>query len=432
MSIPSSSRFFLSGVIISAVCLTLVCGGCDRKSPQGTDQKETETVQAGDADAIADKTLADFQGKLLEEAIDAATLIPVEPHRKDRSKIQQQVVEACLQLGQPVRAVRYSDKIQNWRRGYCYAKTAYYLAGQGYSIQQLQKGLDVAEMIAKMDHRQKWRRDRIRSEMAKAYFLAGEPEKARAIKMQLEDAESTNTTETEIKANPQLSFEDHVRMLRQVIDLDSFEITIKALHGYAVLYDQHYQDVEKRHHVKTTIDEVWEKKKLPVNIRIELLLKLSGIAIAHGDFENALSLINENQTFIEKYQWPIDKRIPLLADLAKLRYEAGDTETANSAVDALLVLYNEKADVIWDIYRAEILCPVAEAYQLMERPEKALAVYKEAVEGAIKNPNLMPRGEDLSAIYCSMALCGVEPDDELWQRIQNIRDELNASPENSQ
>ena len=56
---------------------------------------------------LADRTLDVYQGELLDTAFEFATMIPVRPHIKDRSRTQAAVVEACLELDQPLRALRY-------------------------------------------------------------------------------------------------------------------------------------------------------------------------------------------------------------------------------------------------------------------------------------------------------------------------------------
>jgi hypothetical protein len=50
----------------------------------------------------------------------------------------------------------------------------------------------------------------------------------------------------------------------------------------------------------------------------------------------------------------------------------------------------------------------------------ALAVYKQAVEAGMENPNSRPRAEDLAATCCSMAVHAVQPDAELFARIREI------------
>jgi hypothetical protein len=231
------------------IALSVFFLGCDTNDEHIEESIPSSTNRSFIKKEISDYPLDEFQVQLLDIAIEAASAIPVEPYIKDRSKAQQDVIEKCLKLDQPVRAIRYADKIENWRRGLCYAKTALYLARQGYSKEQIQKGLDIAETIAGMDHRQKWRSDRIQAEIARTYFILGMPEKARAIKNKLLESESA-TSETEVKTNPQLSFEKHVEALKDVIDLDSFEITHKALYGYAALFNRYYGDIEKRNSIK--------------------------------------------------------------------------------------------------------------------------------------------------------------------------------------
>ena len=53
-----------------------------------------------------------------------------------------------------------------------------------------------------------------------------------------------------------------------------------------------------------------------------------------------------------------------------------------------------------------------------------LAVYRTAIEAGSENVNARPRAEDLSATCRSMARYDVEPDAELWARIEGIENGL--------
>src|SRR5690349_8888326 len=85
--------------------------------------EENSEIQSG---ALADKQIAGFQTKLLDLAFKTATAIPVNPHIKDRSKAQEAVVKACLELNQPARALTYIEQIEGWQQGSCYADLAFY------------------------------------------------------------------------------------------------------------------------------------------------------------------------------------------------------------------------------------------------------------------------------------------------------------------
>jgi tetratricopeptide (TPR) repeat protein len=113
-----------------------------------------------------------------------------------------------------------------------------------------------------------------------------------------------------------------------------------------------------------------------------------------------------------------------MAKLAALRFRAGQIEKAQEQADKALELFESKRDRIVNIYRAESLQPLAEAYSMMSNTPRALAVYELAVTEGVANPNSRPRAEDLSATCCSMALHAVEPGAELWERIRTIHEGL--------
>jgi hypothetical protein len=77
-----------------------------------------------------------------------------------------------------------------------------------------------------------------------------------------------------------------------------------------------------------------------------------------------------------------------------------------------------------NIYKADTLIPLAEAYQMIAGATDSMAVYKRAVEAAVENPNSRPRAEDLSAICLSMAKRLVEPDAALWARVRELKGAL--------
>lgn len=415
-------------IVLHAVMLALFCSwvGCSKK-PEGKSATQiVKTKHSNNGPTISQKPLPDFQVKLLELAFETASSIPVKPFIKDRSLAQEKVVDTCLELDQPVRAVRYADKIENWRRGLCYAKTAVYLAQNGYGAEQILKGLDIAEQIAAMDHGQLWRNDLIKAKIARAYVLLGEPEKAKQFDNNIMDSGGDQTKETESASNNHISFEEQIKVIDAMPPLMDFELTKAALHAYAGLYDFYYDDIEKRDILEDRIRSTCDKNKLPIPIQMELLMKLTQISLDHDDLTKALEMVNDTETYLRDYQWPIEEYIPLSANVAKLRFDAGDQEKARTDIDALLAFYDEKMDDIVDIYLAETICPLAEVYQYMGDTKMALSVYKKTVEASITNPNHKPQAEDLSATCCSMAVYAIEPDAELWRCIHEVREGLDG------
>jgi tetratricopeptide (TPR) repeat protein len=404
--------------LIAFTCSAIFVSGCRKKvdTPAIPANSEPMTSSA----RPEDKPLADFQIKLLDLAFEAAGSIPVHPFIKDRSKAQQEVVTACLLLDQPIRAVRYADGIENWRRGLCYAKASLYLASKGYEQAHIKPGLELAERIAALDHGQQWRSDRIKTVIAQTYLLLGQSAQAETYSTNLNLADDAELTETKTLMDCDHTFEEQLGILDEAAALTHFDLAKGLLGSYAVLYNRYYDDPEKRLIVIERIKAAWETMKLPVSLRMESLFRLIRFALERSEHSEALMLVNEAQQFLDTYQWPLENKISMVATVAQLRFQAGDEQKAVADVDAALSQYEKQADAIVDINRATAVRPLGEAYQLMGKTEAARDVYRIALEAGIANPNRMPRARDLSATCTSMAVVGVEPDVALWERIHNI------------
>lgn len=159
-------------------------------------------------------------------------------------------------------------------------------------------------------------------------------------------------------------------------------------------------------------------------IRIELLLKLTESCLKYGDKAKAVELLNQADSVLQQYQWPTDYRIKLVSQLCVSRFNAGDIVKADKDREAMLELFKSDGDKIVDIYRAQTLYTLAEAYYAAGKKSDALNVYKIALRHSLDNPNSRPRAEDLTAACCSMALNSVEPDEQIWNEMKRIRGAL--------
>jgi hypothetical protein len=392
----------------------------------------TRACSDSEADAkgspLTDADLSDFQDDLLEVAFDAASALPVDPLIKNRSRAQEAVIAACLELDQPRRAEKELDAIANWRRGSGYADLALYCAQHGHDA-QAQAYLETARQVSEKAEDesaedgggQGWRRDRIRAKIAGTYLWLGQPERAAAFETVVaSEAGAVKTAKARLLDASE--FDAELEVLQAVTAKGEFDETRNALESCAQLLDRFYDDREQRSRAADTIRSSWGK--LPVQIRIELMGELTRSALDHGDPGQALELVNETQVLLDDNRWTPEFRVPLAAKLAELRYRAGDRERARSDADAALAAFEAQRDQIVNIYRAGAMRPIAETYQSMGDTPAALAVYARALEACVENPNSRPRAEDLSATCCSMALHRVEPDAALWSRIRAIRSGL--------
>lgn len=390
----------------------LVCGtACDSSASSSTQAAPAREAKASHRKA----PVATYRDDLLDLAYQAASRIPLDPHIKDRSKAQQQVVGASIKLGRTDRAAEYTKGIENWRRGMCLADLAFYDATHGngdMARERLEKAAQIAQTV------EDWRRDGIRARIAETQTVLEEVDKGKAYS---NDSQDSKGGESDVAADTK-RFDAEIEALDRKVALGDFEATRLALHAYARLFERFYANEGRRNLVEERIRSSW--KPMPSVVRFHLLIALADSALTHADIGKALALVDEAQVIVEKGSWPLEHRIPMLARAAVVRHTAGDAERARAQVDAALGLFNDKKAAIVDIWRAGALRPLAEAYQGMGDTAAAIAIYKQAVAEGTTNPNSRPRAEDLAATCASMALHGVEPDAELWRLIRKTLEGL--------
>ncbi len=403
---------------VGGCLLSSVLTGCDPQQQTGDVSQDKQQQQK--IAAPQDKPLASFQTNLLQTAFDFATMIPVVPHIKDRSKAQAAVADICFKLDQPKRALGCIEKNGDWRRGAGYADYAFYCAQHGLT-NDVQKYLNLANEISMITD-QDWHKDRIRIKISRTHALLGQTELARQFESGVDAVESGKVARVDATLCADDAFNTQAQVLDGLVASGSFDLLKNALYAYTALFDRFYDNADRRSQIEAKIKASWNP--LPVFVQIELLMELAGISLDHKDQSKALELVDAGQKIMDGATWRADFKVPLAARLAGLRFRSCDETAAHSAVAALLPFFNEHQSEIINIDKTETLIPVAEALQTMGDVAGALAVYKQAVEAAVENPNSRPRAEDLSAICLSMAKHNVEPDEALWSRIKEIQTNL--------
>ncbi len=376
-------------------------------------------------DLPSDGRLVPFQGELLDLAFKTASALPLDPHIKTRSRVQEEVVAACLELDQPRRALGFIEKIEDWRRGAAYADLAFHFARKG-ERRWVQPYLDVASRIAeeqgKDPNAQAWRRDRIRVKVARTHVLLGQSREAEAFEAGVSDSEGGKVDEVRAMGLDASGFEGQVKALEGIVAKGSFDRVKSALATYARLFDRCYEDRERRARIEGEVAASYER--LPILARVESRMEMAAVALEHWDRGKALELVEDARRLVEGERWLPEHRIPLQARLAGLRHRAGDEEGARCEAAAALALFDAERARIVDIYRAGALRPLAEAYQAMGDAAAARAISGKALEEGALNPNSRPRAEDLSATCRSMACRGVDPGADLRARMLQLCDGL--------
>jgi hypothetical protein len=212
---------------------------------------------------------APFRIELLQTAAGAATAFPLDPHIKTRSRLQQQVVEACLEIGAVDLAVETTDEIANWRRGLALAALAEHVGRSGdraLADERLGAALAEAEKVSLDPDEQEWRRDAILARVAEAWLALGEVERAVALRAGLDldqarrlDAALADRLDAE-QARAQLAVVDAAIETQNLADIQT------ALLACVRIFDVLYDDVELRAACAERVENGYPK--LPIILRL--------------------------------------------------------------------------------------------------------------------------------------------------------------------
>jgi tetratricopeptide (TPR) repeat protein len=369
--------------------------------------------------APQDKPLVSFQTNLLQTAFDFATMIPAEPHIKSRSLTQRQVVSALIELECPAQASNWIQHIETWHQGAAYADLAVFFAERNWADLALDSLRHAEQGALSLDT---WHKDRIFSRMAQALEQLGDTQAVARVTSGIDEQETARVHQTRSGRIADEQYQTEIDALKKLLADQKFDLQSQGMQGIAVLYNRFYNSVERRTEMEAALRKTLDE--FPPVIKIDLFLKMAQAAVQHGDFTQALSLVRESEELFNATVWRPRFGVPVLADISKAASDAGDPVLSRKLADQAMKTYQDGSAEVINIFKADVLLPVAEAYQIMGDTSTALAVYAQAVESAVENPNSRPRAEDLSAICISMAVNNVEPDEALWKRIKEIQANL--------
>ena len=429
---PRASVLLLCGALAApAVMATPVVSQDDTAAPAADSAPADGSGDAGahvppgaEARPAVDAPLAAWQGALLDLAWQAASAMPLEPHVRNRSRSQAEVVEACLALDQPARARARLEGIANWQRGEALADLAVWCVQHGATADvdaDLERARQVAEAPGD-DTWQDWQRARIRAKIAQAHILLGHDEAAARFSNDLEPSEEGHVQVARALAGGKQGYDEQVAALDSAIQAANLDLVRGCIEACTGLYDTNYDDAARRAELEQKLAVAGTK--IPRALGIESLVDLAGIALAHGDRDNALALASRAHDMLEANPWVAEDEVPLRALIAGMRGRAGDLDLARKEIADALALYERDQRTIADVFRAGVLRPVAEACQSMGETQTARSIYAQAIEAGALNPNSRPRAQDLVSTCCSMARHGVPPEEALQARLKAIAEAL--------
>jgi len=394
--------------------------GTQDGSAANIDEASASDRQVADS-AKPSSELEPYRRDLLMLAIEAASKMPIDPHLKDRSKAQSIVVDACLDLDQPDLAETCNEyvSIESWRRGVGFADIAFHYARTG-AVDRLPRLLGMADQIAM--EVEGWRRDRIRVAMARTYAWLGRDAQANQLQTDLHEAEVGKVETVHAMKTTEEDFDRRLVALDNMVATNTLDVVRNALDAYIELYRRVYDDNERRAIVEERAREAW--RSVPIMVRLEFMMELIQVTLDQGDRVRALGQVNEARDTLNNYTWLAEDEVPLRARLAKLRAASGESDGARAELALAMKRFNDDKRTIANIYWATGLRAIAEALVALGDDGAALAMYKEAVEAGVANPNSRPRADDLAATCTSLAVHELRPDEELWSRLREIYSEL--------
>jgi hypothetical protein len=381
---------------------------------------------------LPEKPLAAYQVNLLDLASLAASAVPTFPHIKMRSRLQEQVVVACLELEQPRRALEVVEQMKNWRRGIGYADVAFFCAKSGHQsavpayLERARaevEGMNLQAMAEEQGYDgddeaiegyQSWRRDRVRAKIARTYLFLRQDDKAIEFEEGLEDSEVgvVEVVRAEYLGEDQVA--NAAMALESIVADGSLDEVRTALRVGLVLLRRFDQNESLRALLRTKIEGCLEKT--PLLIRVDTL-----IALAEGqqnDSSAARAFLERARETLARNPLAIEDELPLRARLAVARHRVGEGEAARADLAAIVQRFEAGRAELPDLLRADVLIPIAEAYAVVQDRAGALELYRRAAADGAENPNAGARSEDFVAQCCSMARHGIEPDEELWRALR--------------
>ena len=103
-------------------------------------------------------------------------------------------------------------------------------------------------------------------------------------------------------------FEEQLRAVDQIVAIHNFDQVRNALQALVPVFDRFYADANRRERVQEKVLASWTK--MPHQVRLELALGLAGVALEHGDRDNARALVDEGKTVVDSFTSTAETWIP--------------------------------------------------------------------------------------------------------------------------
>lgn len=408
---------------------SLALVACGEATSTATESPAANAAPSASAPArpFVDAPLASAQQAMLEAVWRATSRLPDVPHQKNRSRIQALLVVGCIEAGLPVRARTWSADITGWERGQCLAELADHCVQNRLDVDVdalLATALQIADDAMRGDDAQAWRRDRIRAKVAAVRLAQGHHEVAGALTKDLVDAEVANLAAVRAAQLDAKDLERQLADLQQMLASENVDRAQPALQLCVHLLARFAADEAARECLLDLMQNAYPK--LPLTMRIDVLLAAADAATAAGQREVARLLASRCNTLVLGKGWLPEDQVALRARVATSLARAGDQQAARAGLDDAMTQFDATRERIVDVFRGEALRPIAIGYAVLGDAERAASAFRLALTEGMANPNGRPRLEDLAKTTLAMLASDFVPPADLVQRVEAIASELTA------
>ena len=357
-----------------------------------------------------------WKGAWTDFAFEVASAIPNEIHGRDRAKAQQAVVSALVARGALLRASQLAPAIRGWRQGEALAEIAlaYAKAGKPDEARSLLK-----QALALVPGLLDWQRERVQVMAGRVYVWLDDQDEATKLEKGVGESEMGKVPAARAARFPAEHFDAQMAGLDDWIKTRNFDLVRNSVDVALEFYPACLRDGARRARVEALVAAANEQ--LAFDLRIANLLRMAEIVRAAGETDAARSFVAKADSVLANAQWVPEDSVLQRARVARAKARAGEREQALSDLEAALAQFDASREQIVDIFRAQPLRAVAEAYAELGERDRARAVYMRAIEEGSRNPNARPRAEDLSATALSLVTSGVEPGEALAARLRSVR-----------
>lgn len=377
--------------------------------PQDTASAATPAARAAAVDDSWKAAWADF-------AFEVASAIPNEIHGRDRAKAQQAVVSSLVAQGKLLRASQLAPAIRGWRQGEALAEIAlaYAKAGKTDEARALAK-----QAMALVPSLLDWQRERVQVMVGRVYVWLGDEDDASKLEKGVGESEMGKVAAARAAKFPAEQFDAQMAGLDDWIKTRNFDLVRNSVDVALEFYPACLTDAARRARVEALVAAANEQ--LAFDLRIANLLRMAEIVRAAGEAQAARGFVAKADSVLATSQWVPEDAVLQRARVARAKARGGEREQALADLDAALAQFDASREQIVDLFRAQPLRAVAEAYAELGERDRALAVYLRAADEGARNPNARPRAEDLSATALSLVSSGIEPDEAVSTRLRAVR-----------